>query len=57
MNDMKDHNKKIVAPVIVVVCISSYYFMVVFLLTKLNVPNILRIAALVFSVIIWTLPH
>ena len=41
-----------VAPVIVVICIVSYYFMGVNILTKLDVPNIIKIIALAFSIII-----
>jgi uncharacterized membrane protein len=49
---MKEHNKKMVAPVIVVICIVSYYFMGLNILTKLDGPNIIKIIALAFSIII-----
>jgi uncharacterized membrane protein (UPF0182 family) len=49
---LKEHNKKIIAPVIVVICISVYIFTGVIILTRLNIPNIVKIIALVFSIII-----
>ena len=49
---MKEHNKKIIAPVVVVVCITLYYSIGVMILTKLNIPIMLKIVVLVFSLII-----
>ena len=49
---MKEHGKKMVAPVIVVICITLYVFTGVNVLTKLDVPNIVKIISLVFSIII-----
>ena len=49
---MNEHNKKIIAPVIVVLCITLYYFIGVNILIKFNVPNIIKIIALIFSIVI-----
>jgi len=44
-------NKKI-GPIIVSICIIGYYVLVVFGLSKLNIPNIFKIMAFIVSVII-----
>ena len=49
---MKEHNKKMIAPVIVVICITLYYSIGVYILTKTDVPNIVKIMTLVLSIII-----
>ena len=49
---MKELNKKMIAPVIVVLCITLYYLTGVNILIKFDIPNIIKIAALLFSIII-----
>jgi uncharacterized protein (DUF983 family) len=49
---MTEHNKKIIAPVVVVICIILYYCIGVHLLIQFTIPTIIKIAALVFSVFI-----
>ena len=41
-----------IAPVTVVICITLYLFMEVNILTKLDLPNIVKIIALALSIII-----
>ena len=47
---MKEHTKKIIAPVVIVVCITFYYIILTVILFKYDIPNIIKITALVFSI-------
>jgi ABC-type multidrug transport system permease subunit len=49
---MKEHPKKIIAPIIVVICIALYYFIGVNVLIKINIPKIVKMIALILSLII-----
>jgi hypothetical protein len=49
---MKEHNKKMIAPVVVVIGLTLYYFIGINVLIRLNIPNSIKIAALVFSILI-----
>jgi hypothetical protein len=49
---MKEHTKKTIAPIIVVICITLYYSIGVNVLIKFNIPKIVKIIALIFSIII-----
>jgi hypothetical protein len=49
---MKEHSKKIIAPLIVVTGLILYYFMGINVLIRLHIPNGIKIAASVFSIVI-----
>jgi hypothetical protein len=49
---MKEHAKKIIAPVVIVTGISLYYLIGTLVLIKLNISNIIKMAAVIFSLII-----
>ena len=49
---MGKHFKKIISPVIITICLIGYYIIYGTVIAKLNVPNIIKIAALIFSIII-----
>ena len=48
---MDNHGRKMIAPVVVVLCILLYYSTGIFVLLKFDVPNIVKIIALVLSII------
>lgn len=52
---MTERNKRIIVPVIVVICISLYYFIGTTILIRLNVSMAMKIIALIFSKIITVL--
>jgi energy-converting hydrogenase Eha subunit C len=49
---MNNHGKKILAPVIVTICIALYYAGVGIFLVKADVPATIKIAAVIMSIII-----
>jgi len=49
---MANHGKKIIAPVIVTVCLITYYIAVIIGLIHIDMPNFIRIAIVAASVII-----
>jgi hypothetical protein len=49
---MVKYFKRIIAPVIITICLIGYYIVYGTVIAKLNVPNIIKIVALVFSIII-----
>ena len=49
---MNTHIKKIIAPVIIMLCIIAYYFAGVNIAMRLQIPAALKIIALIFSVVI-----
>ena len=49
---MNTHIKKIIAPVIIVLCIIAYHFAGVNFAMRLQIPAALKIIALIFSVVI-----
>jgi energy-converting hydrogenase Eha subunit C len=50
--NMNNHTKKIIAPVIIVICIALYYLGMVMVLVKMDLPLMAKIIALIVSVII-----
>ena len=47
---MEHYIRKKIAPVIVSICVIGYYLLVGFALIKLDIPNIIKIAALIVSI-------
>jgi protein-S-isoprenylcysteine O-methyltransferase Ste14 len=47
---MKEHGKKMIAPVLITLILIAYYLAVVITMLKFNIPPIFRILAVVFSV-------
>ena len=49
---MDNHGKKMIAPVVIVLCILLYYFTGINILFRFNMPNIIKIIAVVLSILI-----
>ena len=49
---MDNHGRKIIAPVVIVLCIMLYYAIGIFVLLKTGIPNAIKIAAVILSIII-----
>jgi hypothetical protein len=49
---MDNHGKKMIAPIVVVLCIMLYYVIGIFVLFRFNVPNIVKITAIILSILI-----
>jgi len=49
---MNNHCKKMIAPVIVVLCIMLYYIIGIYVLFKTNIPDVIKIMAVILSILI-----
>jgi hypothetical protein len=49
---MGKHLNKIIAPVVVAICLIAYYGIYVMVILKLHIPNIIKITLLIVSIII-----
>jgi divalent metal cation (Fe/Co/Zn/Cd) transporter len=49
---MRKHLDKKIAPVIVAICLTGYYIIGAIVLIKFNLPNIIKITAIIISIII-----
>ena len=49
---MDNHGKKMVAPVVIVLCIMLYYIVGIYALLTTNIPNIIKVTAVIFSIAI-----
>jgi membrane protein implicated in regulation of membrane protease activity len=49
---MGKYLNKLIAPVIVVICIVAYYLIIGTILIKINIPTIFKIVGLIVSVVI-----
>jgi hypothetical protein len=49
---MGKHLNKIIAPVIVTICLSAYYIVFGMVIIKSNIPSIVKITGLIISIII-----
>ena len=49
---MDNHGKKMIAPVVVVLCIILYYITGIFILFKFNLPVMVKIMAIILSILI-----
>jgi hypothetical protein len=49
---MDNHGKKMIAPVVVVLCIMLYYVIGIFVLLKTDISNVIKIAAFILSILI-----
>jgi Kef-type K+ transport system membrane component KefB len=49
---MDNHGRKMIAPIVVVLCILFYYITGIYVLFKFNLPNIVKIIAITLSIVI-----
>ena len=49
---MDNHGKKMIAPVVVVLCIMLYYAIGIYTLIKTDISNIIKIIAVILSILI-----
>jgi hypothetical protein len=49
---MGKYLKKLIAPVIITICLTCYHVIYGIVIVKLNIPNIIKIIALIFSIVI-----
>jgi Kef-type K+ transport system membrane component KefB len=49
---MDNHGKKMIAPVVVVLCIMLYYAIGIYILFKFSLPNIVKIIAIIISILV-----
>ena len=47
---MKEHGKKMIAPVVITVILSAYYCGIAVIMLKFNIPLLFRILTIIFSV-------
>ena len=50
--DMDNHGRKMIAPVVVVLCIMLYYAIGIYVLFKFNLPNIVKVIAIILSILV-----
>ena len=48
---IENHMKKTIAPIIVSICLIGYYLSIGFVLLRLNIPIIIKMAVLIVSII------
>ena len=49
---MDNHGRKMIAPVVVVLCIMIYYSVGIYVLLRTDISSIIKIMAVIFSVLI-----
>ncbi len=57
---MNGHGRKMVAPLVIVICLASYYIAVALLMLRLELPRLASVGIIVFSalvsgILVWTL--
>ena len=52
---MDNHGRKMIAPVVVVLCIMLYYTIGIYTLFKIDISNIIKIIAVILSILITVL--
>jgi len=48
----KNHLSKKIAPVIVSLCLIAYYVLILFIILKLDIPNIIKTAIIIVSILV-----
>ena len=49
---MDNHGRKMIAPIVVVLCILIYYSAGIYVLFRFNIPNIVKLLAIILSILI-----
>ena len=49
---MTNHTKKMIAPIVIVLCITLYFISVIYALIKYNLPDLVKIIVIILSILV-----